>query len=187
MNKEKKIVIPGEEIAKAEEFLAGDGTFELEGSIFSSYLGRLNLDSEEMVAKVEPLNPLVKLKVGETVLARVEDVKSSMAIANVVGVEGNPRGVSGGSIGSIHVSKISQGYTSDVWKEFRISDIVRARVVQVKPSLQLSTDKSNLGVLLALCTKCRKPLVEKDKNLFCQSCQRTELRKTASDYGKYGY
>lgn len=185
MIKNKKIVIPGEEIATTEELLAGEGTFELKGKIFSSYLGRLDLDSEEMVARVEPINPLVRLKVGDVVLAVVEDVKSSMVIADVVRVEGKPRNVTGETLASIHVSKISEGYTSDVWKEFRIGDIIRAKVLQTKPSVQLSTDRPNLGVLLALCTKCRMPLAKKDKTLFCENCQRTEGRKTAPDYGKY--
>ncbi|UCE39669.1 MAG: exosome complex RNA-binding protein Csl4 [Thermoplasmata archaeon] len=179
--------MPGEEIATTEEFLAGEGTYEQKGSIFSSYLGRLNLDAEEMVAKVEPINPLVRLNVGDMVLARVGDVKSSMVIADVVRVEGNTRAVSGETLGSIHISKISEGYTADVWKEFRIGDIIRAKVVQVKPSLQLSTDRPNLGVLLALCTRCRMPLEKKDKTLFCENCQRSELRNIAPDYGRYGH
>jgi exosome complex component CSL4 len=185
MIKNKKIVIPGEEIATTEEFLAGEGTFELKGKIFSSYLGRLTLDSEEMVARVDPVNPLVELKVGDIVLAVVEDVKSSMVIVDVVRVEGKPRDVTGETLAAIHVSKISEGYTSDVWKEFRIGDIIRARVMQTKPSVQLSTQKPNLGVLLALCTKCRMPLIKKDKNLFCENCHRNEVRKITPDYGKY--
>jgi exosome complex component CSL4 len=187
MNKEKKVVTPGEVIATTEEFLPGEGTYELKGSILSSFLGRLNLDVEEMVAKVEPINPPAILKVGDIVLTQVFDVKSSMILTNVACAENNPRALSGNTIGAIHISKISEGYTSDVWKEFRIGDVVRARVVQVKPSLQLSTDKSNLGALHSLCTKCRMPLIKKENNLFCSDCQRVELRKIAPDYGKYGF
>ncbi len=185
MIKNKKIVIPGEEIATCEEFLAGEGTFELKGRIFSSYLGRLNLDSDEMVAMVEPINPLVKLVVEDIVLAVVADVKSSMVIVNVVRVEGKPRDVTGETLASIHVSKISEGYTEDVWREFRIGDIIRARVMQTKPSVQLTTGRPDLGVLLALCTRCRMPLVKKDRSLFCENCHRTEDRKMTPDYGKY--
>jgi exosome complex component CSL4 len=185
MENKKRIVIPGEEIATTEEFLAGEGTFERKGKIFSSYLGTLDLDSEEMKAKVKPLNPLVKLKVGDIVLATVADVKSNMVITDVVLVEGKARGVTGDTFASIHVSKISEAYTSDVWKEYRLGDIIRAKVVQTEPSLQLSSDKPNLGVILGLCTKCRMPLIKKDKNLFCENCQRTEIRKMAPDYGKY--
>jgi exosome complex component CSL4 len=138
-----------------------------------------------MVAKVKPINPLVKLKVGDTVIANVTDLKSSMVITIVLRVEGKQREVTGETLASIHVSKISQGYTSDVWKEFRLGDIIRAKTIQTEPSIQLTTDKPNLGVLLALCTKCRMPLVKKDRALFCENCQRKEIRKMAPDYGKY--
>lgn len=187
MNSKKRIVVPGEEIATTEEFLSGEGTFEIKGKIFSSYLGTLNLDSEEMKAIVVPVNPLVKLKVGDFVLAVVSDVKSNMVIADVVRVEGKARDVTGETLASIHVSKISEAYTSDVWKEYRLGDIIRAKVIQTEPSLQLSTDKPNLGVILGLCTKCRMPLEKKEKTLFCENCQRTEIRKTALDYGKFKF
>jgi exosome complex component CSL4 len=181
----KKIVLPGEVIATSEEFLAGEGTFEHNGNILSSYLGKLNLDSKEMVAKVEAVNPLVTLEVNDVVLAHVQDVKGSMVLVNVIRMEGNAREITSETFGSIHISKIAEGFTSDVWKEYRIGDLIRAKVVQNKPSLQLSTDQPILGVLLGLCTKCRSALVKKEKGLFCENCQRNELRKTSSDYGNY--
>ena len=76
MTNDKVIVVPGEEIATTEEFLAGEGTYESKGKIFSSFFGTLKLDSEDMVAKVKPINPLIKLKVGDTVIANVTDLKS---------------------------------------------------------------------------------------------------------------
>ena len=182
---EKRIVIPGEEIATKEEFLAGKGTYESKGKIFSSYLGTVKLDSSEKVASVEPLNHLVTLNPGDIVIARVTDVKNNMVIADVVRVEGKDRNVAGETMGSIHISKISQGYTEDVRREFRIGDIIRAQVEQVKPSLQLFTGREDLGVLLALCTRCRMPLVKKDKNLFCTNCKRTEMRRASPEYGTY--
>jgi exosome complex component CSL4 len=185
MKNTKKIVLPGEVLATSEEFLAGEGTFEQDGNILASYLGKLNLDSEEMVAKVEPINPLVTLRVGDVVLARVQDVKSSMVLVNVFRLEGKSRGITGETFGSLHISKISEGFTQDVWKEFRIGDIIRAKVVRDKPALQLSTNQSDLGVLLGLCTKCRLPLIKKDKSLFCENCKRNEVRKMAPDYGNY--
>jgi exosome complex component CSL4 len=185
MKKDKKIVVPGEQIGTSEEFLSGEGTFEQSGSIYSSIMGELSLDSDEMEAKVRPINPLVKLSNGDVVLAQVQDIKSSMVIVNVIRVEGNPREVTGGTMGSIHVSKIAEGYTSDVWKEYRIGDLIRAKVIQSRPSLQLATDRPKLGVILGLCTKCRMPLVKKEGMLHCPNCQRTELRNTAPDYGDY--
>jgi exosome complex component CSL4 len=185
MKNDTRIVLPGEVLGTSEEFLAGEGTYEESGSIFSSILGELDLDSKEMIASVRPVNPPVSLKVNDVVLANVHDIKSSIVLVNVIRMEGNARGITGVSSGSIHVSKISEGYTSDVWKEFRIGDLVRAKVISNKPSLQLATDRSNLGVLLALCTKCRMPLIKKEGSLFCENCQRNELRNMAPDYGNY--
>ena len=182
---ERRVVIPGEEIATTEEFLAGEGTYESKGRIFSSFLGTVKLDAGEKVATVEPFNPLVLLNPGNIVIARVTDVKNNMVIVDVVRVEGRERNVTGETMGSIHISKISQGYTEDVRREYRIGDIIRAQVEQVKPSLQLNTGREDLGVLLALCTRCRMPLEKKDKNLICKNCQRTEMRKASPEYGKY--
>jgi exosome complex component CSL4 len=185
MKEKKKIVIPGEEIGTSEEFLAGEGTYESGGVIRSYYLGELDLDSKEMVAKVTPVNPPVKLNNDDIVLAHVMDVRNSIVMVSVIRVEGKDRHVSGETQGAIHVSKISEGYTSDVWKEYRIGDIIRAVVVSTKPSLQLATNRPKLGVLLGLCTKCRMPLVKKDNILFCESCKRSEMRNMAPDYGNY--
>lgn len=182
---ERRIVIPGEEIATTEEFLAGEGTYESKGRIFSSYLGTVNLDTREKVATVEPLNPLVTLNPQDIVIARVTDVKNNMVIADVVRVEGRERNVTGETMGSLHISKISPDYTEDVRREYRIGDIIRAQVEQVRPSLQLFTGREDLGVLIALCTRCRMPMEKKDKNLYCSNCKRTELRRASPDYGKY--
>lgn len=182
---ESRIVIPGEEIATTEEFLAGEGTYESKGKIYSSFLGTVKLDTSEKVASVEPVNPLVLLNCGDIVIARVTDVRSNMVLADVVRVEGRERNITGETMGAIHISKISRGYTEDVRREYRIGDIIRAQVEQVKPSLQLFTGREDLGVLLALCTRCRMPLEKKDKNLFCKNCQRTEMRRASPEYGKY--
>lgn len=187
MDSDKRFVIPGEEIATTEEFLAGEGTYESKGKIFSSYLGTVILDTNEKVASVKPANPLVTLHEGDVVIARVGDVRNSMVIVNIVRLEGRDREVTGETLGSIHISKIAEGYTEDVWKEYRIGDIVRARVDQVKPSLQLSTSRGDLGVLLALCTRCRTPMVKEEQGLFCMNCQRQEMRKITPQYGKYIY
>lgn len=180
--KKEKIVLPGDEVAVAEEYLAGEGTYDYEGKILASSVGTVELDKERMIAKVKPFNPPIKLRRSDVVIAVVTDMRGSLGTAEVLMVEGKERGISGNKIGSIHVSKISQSYTSDVREAFRIGDIIRATVIQTKPSLQLSTSGSKFGVLRALCTRCRAPLVLRGKSLFCPRCKRTESRKIASDY-----
>lgn len=180
--KEKRRVLPGEEVAVAEEFIPGEGTYEENGIIYSALAGELALDNEEKIARVVAANPLVTLKVGDDVFCEVTDVRNSMAICDVVAVEGVDRNVTGDTNGTIHISKVSPDYVQEVGRELRPSDIIRAKVLQVKPSIQLSTAGPHQGVVKALCRRCRAPLKKKNKGLYCESCDRTEYRKIADDY-----
>src|SRR3989442_6806813 len=64
----------------------------------------------------------------------------------------------------------------------RRGDIIRAKVIQVKPSGQLRTAEPNLGVVKALCSVCRGPLEVRGRELYCPRDERTERRKLAADY-----
>lgn len=184
MTPKKRIVIPGEEVAASEEFLSGEGTFEVEGKIFAAWTGDLNLDSNEMIAKVAPKNPLAVIKIGDSVIGHVTETRDKMVVVDVAIIEGYTRELTGEKLGTIHVSKISSDYTSDVRKEMRLGDIIRAEVIQVKPSLQLTTAEPDLGVIKARCIRCRGDLKKERGDLFCPNCQRREQRKIARDYGQ---
>jgi exosome complex component CSL4 len=58
-------------------------------------------------------------------------------------------------------------------------------VIQINPSLQLSTKGKEYGVIKSLCSKCRNPLTLKNRDLECNQCGYREKRKLASDYGNY--
>ena len=178
----KKTVLPGDFVAVSEEYMAGDGTYDQDGKIYSAYVGELDLDMKQKVARVRAFNPPVELKNGDIVIGVVRDVKETMAMVTLANAERSEREISGETEASLHVSKVSTGYTSDVKNEFRKGDIIRAVVIQTRPSLQLATDRKNLGVLRALCTRCRSPLVRKGKDLYCDNCERSETRKTSMDY-----
>ncbi|HSV42267.1 MAG TPA: RNA-binding protein, partial [Methanomassiliicoccales archaeon] len=75
----------------------------------------------------------------------------------------------------------------DASKELRPSDIIRAKIIQVKPSIQLSTVHPHLGVVKALCRKCRQPLIRAEKGLYCPSCERYDHRKISDDYAAVEY
>lgn len=106
-----------------------------------------------------------------------------MIIAEVVHVAGKNRSISGDTDATIHVKEIAQGYIKEASTEYKPEDYVRAKVIQVKPSVQLETKERNLGAIRALCTKCRHPLVKKDHNLECENCGNKEHRRIAEDYG----
>jgi exosome complex component CSL4 len=49
---EPKMVLPGDQIAVAEEFEPGEGTYEKDGLVFASTPGVLQLDEQSRVARV---------------------------------------------------------------------------------------------------------------------------------------
>lgn len=179
----KKMVFPGDEVAVAEEFMPAEGTYEQDGKILSNLAGELELDQEEKIAKVIPSNPLVVLKNGDSVFCRITDVRASMAICEIFAVEGKDREISGDTSATIHVSKLSSEYVQDVGRELRPGDLIRAKVIQTRPSVQLSTQEHHFGVVKARCRKCRAPLKVQGKTLRCEPCERVESRKIADDYG----
>ena len=184
--KKINIVFPGDKLSISEELLSGEGTFEEDGIIRASRLGNYIVDGKHKRATVKPLTSTpVLLKRGDIVLAQVRMTKSSMVIADVIHVIGKKRQISGDTNGTLRVSEISKGYIKDPSDVFSDGDIFRAKVTQVKPNIQLTTKDNDMGVIKALCVKCRNPLQKKDKILKCNNCGNKEKRLMASDYGEF--
>ena len=178
-----KRVLPGDEVAQAEEYMAGEGTYEdKDGKIYSSAVGELDVDEREKIVKIAPDNPPIVLIEGDTVIANVTDVKPAMVICMIVSQEGKTREVSSENLAAVHVSKISSSYVDDAADLMRPGDLMRAKVIQALPSVQLTTSGPHLGVIRALCSSCRMPLEKKGDKLYCKRCERTETRKMSDDY-----
>jgi exosome complex component CSL4 len=179
---EAKMVLPGEQIAVVEEYEPGEGTYERDGLVFASTPGVLQLDEQNRVARVRPFNPPAELQAGDIVYGVVDDIRGMMATATVNAIHGRDRQISGESEGTIHISNVSEEYTEDIRDMYRLGDIIRAKVIQVKPSVQLTTAEPDLGVVKALCGQCRGPLELRGRDLYCSRCERSERRKLARDY-----
>ena len=108
-----------------------------------------------------------------------------MVIVDVIHVIGKKRSISGDKNGTLRVSEIANGYIKDPADVFSIGDILRAKVTQVKPNIQLNTKDKNMVVIKALCGKCRNMLIKKDQILECENCGNKEKRLTAIDFGTY--
>src|SRR5574340_868785 len=111
---EPKMVLPGDQIAVAEEFEPGEGTYEKNGLVFASTPGVLHLDETSRVARVRPFNPPAELQPGDIVYAVVDDIRGMMATASVSAIHGRARQVSGETNGTIHISNVSEEYTEDI-------------------------------------------------------------------------
>ncbi|HYS71137.1 MAG TPA: exosome complex RNA-binding protein Csl4 [Thermoplasmata archaeon] len=178
-----RIVLPGEEVAVAEEYESGEGTYEEGGRVFAAQPGKLRLDPEHRVATVTPFNPPAHLKVGDVMYGVVDNIRASMAEARVMAIHGRDRQVAGEVDASLHVSKIANAYVEDIRDAMRLGDIIRARVIQTDPSLQITTAEQNLGVVLALCSVDRAPMERRGNEVRCPRCERVYSRKLAADYG----
>jgi exosome complex component CSL4 len=178
-------VLPGDPLAYAEEFLTGEGTFEQDGIVRAARLGLFHLDTREMRATVAPFTSVpAQLKEGDYVYAKIDMLKTSMAGAEVLHIEGSERIITGDTNGTLHVSKIAKRYIQDPGREYRLGDVIRARVLEVKPSVQLSTEDPRCGAILALCLRDRMPLKRAGKGLECPLCGRKDTRNLAPDYGQ---
>jgi len=184
MSSGPKVAFPGEELGTTEEYIPGEGTYEEDGRIFSSLVGDVICDHDNLTISVRSKNPPVVLQKGDHVITRVIGLYESMVLVEVLMVDGNERAIAGGdTTATIHVSKIDRKYTDDVSKEYRRGDIVRAEVIQSSPSIELVTNYPHLGVIRGLCVRCRFPLVRKGKDLECSNCSHRETRKLADDFG----
>jgi len=182
---EKRFVMPGDEIALLEEYVPGAGAYEEDGVVYSEYAGFLTLDPVEKIASVEPVKQTGALHKGDIVYGVIRSIRSMMAVVDTLEIEGRTREIAGSTNGTLHISKMSTRYVSDVERVFRLGDIIRAEVISAEPSLQLSTARADLGVVRALCRRCRKPMIRKGRALYCEDCEITENRPVSARYGQY--
>ncbi|MCD6513037.1 MAG: exosome complex RNA-binding protein Csl4 [Thermoplasmata archaeon] len=179
------LVMPGDEIAKAEELIAGEGTYEENGVIRSSIIGLFKPDREKLIAMVKPLSDIpLTLHNGDTVLGEVKQVMESMVMVKIIHVAGKKRQIAGEKDAAIYISNISEEFVKNTSEKFKIGDIIRAKIIRTSPAIQLSTKGREYGVIKAYCSTCRHPLIMKNNHLECPVCGRRESRKIADDYGK---
>lgn len=181
-----KVVLPGDQVSTSEELLPGEGTFEEDGIIRASRFGTFFIDEKHKKAIIKPLTSIpIELKKNDIVIAQVVSVRSNMVIADVVHVIGKKRSISGDTNGTLRVSEISTSYVKEPSTEFSTGDIIRAKITQVRPSIQLTTKDKNLGAIKSNCSNCRQILYKKGNILECNNCGNKEKRKLAIDYGEY--
>ena len=173
------LVLPGDYIGAAEEYLPGRGTYENRGRIYASILGKPVVDPRDRTVRVQARNAIPEIVDGDLVYARVDELKAAMAICTVVGTATSRRTVPGNPEGTVHISKAKDGYTESLSGEFAVGDILLARVLQAHPSIKLSTATATLGVVSARCQLCHALLTPGPKDLVCPRCGNRERRKIA--------
>jgi exosome complex component CSL4 len=173
------LVLPGDYLGAAEEFLPGHGTYEDRGRIYAALLGTPHVNPSDRTVHIEARNAIPEVQEGDLVHARVDELKTAMAICTVLTTASSRRTVPGTPEGTVHISKARDGYTESLSSEFAVGDVIIARVLQARPSIKLSTAASNLGVVAARCQICHALLNPGPKELVCPRCGHQEHRKMA--------
>ncbi len=186
MSEKQKVVVPGMFITVEEEFEAGKNTFEdKDGKIFSAKIGVIEFDEKNRNVSVkEQQKKCVPLDFGTIITGRVVLVKDSIAVISIEKAEKNgEKRIPLHSNAQLLISNVSHGFVKSLQNEFKIGDIVKAKVVGVtKYSIDLSTSFPELGVIKAFCSKCRHPLWLFGRQLKCTKCSAIEKRKISTDY-----
>src|SRR2546429_5338954 len=101
---EAKMVLPGDEIATAEEFEPGEGTYEKNGLVFAATPGVLVLDPGNRVARVRAFNPPAALRVADIVYGVIDEIRGMMATPNILAFHGLSAQISAHSARTVHIS-----------------------------------------------------------------------------------
>lgn len=173
------LVLPGDYLGAAEEYMPGRGTYENRGRIYASLLGKPTIDARDRTIRVDPRNAVPELQEGDLVYARVDEIKTAMAVCTVLSTATSRRGIPGKPEGTVHISKARDGYTETLSGEFAVGDMLLAKVLQAHPSIKLTTAPPTLGVVSARCQVCHALLTMGPRELSCPRCGHQERRKLA--------
>lgn len=135
------------------------------------------------ISVIPVTNSPPEIKVGDIVVGQVTDVKDSVVLVEIARIKGKgEREIINIEGAAIHVSNVKDEYVKGLNQEFSPFDIVKGKVIDLR-NMRLTTVDREFGVIKAYCSKCKIPLKIEDSKLKCPKCERTETRKTSSDYG----
>ena len=179
-------VLPGDLLGVIEEIIPADGTYGDEGDVKSLTVGKVAIDEKNKKVFVVPEagSPPV-LKKNSIIVGQIREVKGQKALVKIHAIKDNPRQLQVSFIGSIHVSQAQKGYLAKLTDAFHIGDLVEAKVSKMMglDSVDLKTSQKDLGVVKAMCTKCRHYMLQTGKNeVKCPNCGHKEKRKLSINY-----
>jgi len=176
----ESITLPGDKVAYTEEFEPADGTYETNGIVRSSRIGKTVFDLKKRVVKIDHKAKMALLpKVGDLVVGFVDMVPGNMVSMKILYINDVK---SEAGFGAISLMRGGRGRREVM---FRVGDVVRAKVVSLlNANIHVTFHDANLGVIYTVCHSCGNNVVRVDGMVKCVECGATEERKFADDYGK---
>ncbi|BAB60244.1 hypothetical protein [Thermoplasma volcanium GSS1] len=180
MQDDKKVAFPGDMIATTEEYLPGKNTEEKNGEIIAVKFGQIIRDDINLLISVDTQKKEFTLKKGDIVYGQVVKGEQHRYIVRIVGAF--QKGLGLREIDE--EMQLSLGIARRPQSDFiAIGDLIRGYVIRTGDFPEISINGNHYGVISAVCLRCRQPLVKRGITLYCENCQRTEIRKMADDYG----
>lgn len=180
-------VLPGDALGVTEEYVPAEWTYEDEGKIRSLVAGTVSVDQKSKQISIIPKTSSPSLlKTGTVIFGQISEVRGQRALIKIEGIKDIKRGLTTSFSGGIHISQAQKGYVSKLTDEFRIGDLIEAKVTKIigLDNVDLTTAENELGVIKAMCTNCRHYMKKLSKNeVICPNCGRKERRNLSSDYG----
>jgi exosome complex component CSL4 len=186
MKRESRIVLVGEPLATLEEFFPSEGTFERNGIIYSSMVGRVFVDRQRRELGVVPVRSLLLPNPGFKVVGSVTGFSSHYANVQIFFMNGVRLNYE--YTGIIGRESIRKAYPSLRMGSLRNyvseNDVVYGRIASTINATLLDISDREYGVVKAYCKFCGKPLTGSKKGLSCQVCRTRESRKLSIFYGE---
>ena len=177
-NNRKEKAIPGDELAVVEEFEPGEGTYEINGKIRASSLGKINIDNKnKLIAIKNNIRKNIMPKPNDKVEGVIENVIGAGAILKIMKI--NEKENFSFLSGVIEIRKYRGQKESGV----DVTDYVRATVFSViDGNIYMNIREQDDGVLTTQCIECCNRVVKIDRGIKCVECGIIRFKKLASDF-----
>jgi exosome complex component CSL4 len=171
--------VPGDKVASIEEFEGADGTYQSDGVIRASRIGKTIFDLKGRTVKVSGSKASIFLKPNDIVLGIVDMMTGSMVSMKILYINDER---SDAGFGGLHIMRFGRGRRVTIC---RTGDLVRARVVSImNANIHVAFDRTDLGVLSTVCNICGGNVTKISRGVKCVECGAPDERKFADDYGK---
>ncbi len=178
MKKQGDLALPGDDLAVVEEFMTGDGTYEMDGVVRSALTGKIFYDMLNRKTNVIAMKKslLINLRKAKYLVGIVDSITGDNAKVSVYAVEDKNIGDSISAI--LHVSQIANKRINSISAYIKLGDIIRAKPITSRIPISLTTKPNDCGVILARCSTCGNIMFKEDEeHLKCPYCNRVETRK----------
>jgi len=181
---EKKLVLPGEYLASAEEAEPGGNTYSENDVIYAAAAGEPQTAGGK--ASVRTKRSSLELPyIGMDVYCVITKSSPNKAVASCIPikeVEGQGRGMEIDAV--LPVTEVRRGYVPDMREEVKIGDIIKAKVRSIeRTGAEISMFPPQCGVVAAFCPHCRQRMDLTDI-FICGRCGWKERRKLPGAEGE---